>query len=566
MKKIIFNLLLCILSFNASAQNWPSVSGNNQRNGLSSITGPSSVISSYWNVTSTNPTTIAENIYTYNDRFVNSRAQFAPVYIAKIECRNLQTGSLLWESPFISATSILLALGFDEHAVYAHDYDTDSVYALSPDDGSILWTCPVTSMSYAPMDGIFFTCERDLVMNGPDPFTSTMRVNRITGDTMWTNDNVISVTPSAVAAMNDSTMYRIDGTITTPKRLYAIDINTGATKYYSADIPGDGDQENPLCIGPDGTIYFLRDGGLIYAFRDNGSGFTQLWGYSPVNLPFGFTTLSVDNSGNVLMLDNDKLIRLHRSTGAVMDSSLITFPQARITVGADSTVYINDENGMYYALSHDLQTVKWSLTVPGNSYAGPVLAKDGIFIICGAGTTITAYKDSVTIAPVADFSADTTWVTTGDSIELNDQSSFSPTAWLWIFPGGTPATASTQNAFVSYALPGTYEVTLIVSNSSGSDTLTRKCYIEVDAATNIVVPGYGELVTVGPNPANEQLAIRNAAGSELTCFDSMGRLVMTKKITADAETIGVQQWQPGLYLLTFSNAGGFQAIRIVVSR
>lgn len=562
--KNLFYFLLILFTSPSVAQNWSSVNGNNFRNGLSRATGPSSATVPYWTATSTNPADIGANIYAYNDRFVMSRVKFSP-YNAKIECRDLHTGSLIWVSPFISATSILYTAGFNEHAVYAHDYDTDSLYALSPVNGSIIWKCAVTSMSFAPMDGVFFTCTNDIIINGPDPVVSTMRISRETGDTIWTNTNVISVTPSAVMAVNDSCVYRIDGSIVTPKRLYAIDVNTGITKYYSASVPGDGDQENPLTIGPDGTIYFLRDGGFVYAFRDNGAGFTQLWTYNPVSLPLGLSNITIDINKDLLMLDNGRVIRISHVTGMATDSSLITLSQARITVGADSTVYVNDMTSMYYALSHDLQTVKFSLNAGTNYYAGPVIAKDGVFIIAGAGTSIAAYKDSVTIAPVADFSADTTIVSAGSPLQFNDQSSFVPASWQWSFPGAATPSSNVQNpAGIIYSIPGTYEVSLTVTNIYGSDSVTKTCYIEVIQASDIDESDATHGVTVYPNPVSEYFQINTPGSCTLSCFDFQGKCILPDLIFNTNIKVDVTNWKPGVYLLRFRDGKKEYSKKLVV--
>lgn len=49
----------------------------------------------------------------------------------------------------------------------------------------------------------------------------------------------------------------------------------------------------------------------------------------------------------------------------------------------------------------------------------------------------------------------------------------------WIFEGGTPATSAIANPNVTYANAGKYDVTLIVSNANGSDTLILEDYVEV---------------------------------------------------------------------------------------
>lgn len=59
-------------------------------------------------------------------------------------------------------------------------------------------------------------------------------------------------------------------------------------------------------------------------------------------------------------------------------------------------------------------------------------------------------------------------------VGFNDASSGSPTSWSWNFggvpPAVSPGTATNPNAVVIYTTPGTYFVTLTVSNASGSNT------------------------------------------------------------------------------------------------
>src|SRR5207247_2607385 len=46
------------------------------------------------------------------------------------------------------------------------------------------------------------------------------------------------------------------------------------------------------------------------------------------------------------------------------------------------------------------------------------------------------------------------------------------TSWKWILPGGFPDTSYQQNPKgVCYSSPGTFPVTLIVANSTGTDTI-----------------------------------------------------------------------------------------------
>ncbi|NIM16060.1 MAG: PKD domain-containing protein [Candidatus Aminicenantes bacterium] len=81
--------------------------------------------------------------------------------------------------------------------------------------------------------------------------------------------------------------------------------------------------------------------------------------------------------------------------------------------------------------------------------------------------------------PVADFTADKTTVMATDSVNFTDLSTNNPTSWDWTFPGGTPSTSTEKNPTITYNTPGTYDVTLTVSNSAGTDTMTKVNYITV---------------------------------------------------------------------------------------
>lgn len=58
--------------------------------------------------------------------------------------------------------------------------------------------------------------------------------------------------------------------------------------------------------------------------------------------------------------------------------------------------------------------------------------------------------------------------------------SINANSYQWTFPGGTPTTSTEINPTVCYSTAGSYDVTLISSNASGSDTLTLINYITVN--------------------------------------------------------------------------------------
>ncbi len=65
------------------------------------------------------------------------------------------------------------------------------------------------------------------------------------------------------------------------------------------------------------------------------------------------------------------------------------------------------------------------------------------------------------------------------TVDYTDQSLGGATSWVWTFPGGTPATSTLQNPTVTYATPGDYDATLVVSDGTGSSTLTKTEIVSV---------------------------------------------------------------------------------------
>lgn len=67
----------------------------------------------------------------------------------------------------------------------------------------------------------------------------------------------------------------------------------------------------------------------------------------------------------------------------------------------------------------------------------------------------------------------------GTSVSFTDQSAGAPVSWAWAFEGGSPATSTSQNPQVIYNVPGSYDVQLIVSDGTVTDTLTEADFIQV---------------------------------------------------------------------------------------
>ncbi len=81
--------------------------------------------------------------------------------------------------------------------------------------------------------------------------------------------------------------------------------------------------------------------------------------------------------------------------------------------------------------------------------------------ICGTGATICQTVIAGCPTPVAAFN----FQANGLTVNFNDQSLGSPTAWTWTFGNG--ASSTQQNPQVTYSAPGTYQVCLQATNACG---------------------------------------------------------------------------------------------------
>lgn len=84
------------------------------------------------------------------------------------------------------------------------------------------------------------------------------------------------------------------------------------------------------------------------------------------------------------------------------------------------------------------------------------------------------------VPPVAAFTANSTTIAAGSCVNFSDQSTFSPTSWAWTFQGAATLSSTQQNpSNICYNDSGCFDVTLVVFNADGGDTLVKTCYINV---------------------------------------------------------------------------------------
>jgi PKD repeat protein len=99
---------------------------------------------------------------------------------------------------------------------------------------------------------------------------------------------------------------------------------------------------------------------------------------------------------------------------------------------------------------------------------------------------------TVVAAPTANFTGSPTSGCAPLTVVFTDLSTGNATSWSWNFTGGDPASATGAGPHtVTYNSPGTYTVSLTVSNDCGSDTETKTEYITAEDCTPAAAGGIG---------------------------------------------------------------------------
>ncbi|KAA3624186.1 MAG: PKD domain-containing protein [Bacteroidetes bacterium] len=115
---------------------------------------------------------------------------------------------------------------------------------------------------------------------------------------------------------------------------------------------------------------------------------------------------------------------------------------------------------------------------------------------CSSDTT--QQEIALFLSPQAAFEVSDQQICTGASVTFSALSDNDDYSYSWTFEGGTPSASDEINPIVSYNQIGSFGVQLIVSNPTGSDTLSMDQYISVGEApaasfSHQIIEGTGEV-------------------------------------------------------------------------
>ncbi len=170
--------------------------------------------------------------------------------------------------------------------------------------------------------------------------------------------------------------------------------------------------------------------------------------------------------------------------------------------------------------------------------------------------------------PHADFSSD---ITSGDApltVNFTDQSYNTPyyPDYMWTFEGGNPSTSSEQNPQVVYENPGTFSVSLKVSNQDGADSLTKSAYILVTGIDEFNKP---ELILIYPNPVEDYLYLKNNSPTGnfvISVVDVTGKVLHKQWMNKKDNVLDLHKLEKGVYWLQLDFENGFRTVKPLIKQ
>jgi PKD repeat protein len=100
----------------------------------------------------------------------------------------------------------------------------------------------------------------------------------------------------------------------------------------------------------------------------------------------------------------------------------------------------------------------------------------------GSSTVTKSNYIAVSTPSGAAFSGSPTAITSGKTVSFTDESTGTPTSWLWDFGDGSTSTQQNPSHAYTSATARTYDVTLTVTNALGSSTLKKTAYVSLTIA------------------------------------------------------------------------------------
>ncbi len=134
----------------------------------------------------------------------------------------------------------------------------------------------------------------------------------------------------------------------------------------------------------------------------------------------------------------------------------------------------------------------------------------------------------------------------------------------WTFEGGDPTTSTEDVVAVTYTTAGSFTTTLIAYNTDESQTDTVTLSVTVtDSGVAIDENAISE-ISVYPNPTSSIINIAAEGMQNITIIDMAGRVVMSKDVNSNFETISAEGFAKANYMVRITTADGVVIKNIIV--
>ena len=332
--------------------------------------------------------------------------------------------------------------------------------------------------------------------------------------------------------------------------------NQGSSWTMMGTQPDQTTYINEFAIAPSNSqvIYVVKNAG-VYKTTNGGSSWSTLSGLPTTDAPtyvavhpsnpnVVYVTYSGYTTGSkVFVSSNGGTSWTNYSTGLPnIPANCITFQK-----GSHGGLYVGMDVGVYYI---DSTLTSWQSFNAG--LPDVIVTQIEIFYSTGKVRAATYGRGiwesseyvSTSAAPVATFTASTTAVCAGGSVNFTDNSTNNPTSWAWTFPGGAPASSTSQNpSGILFATAGSYTVSLTATNSIGNSSHTQ--VITVNPAPSV---GSSAITSTFCAGANTTL---NATGATTYSWSPSTGLSATTGASVTATPVSNQT-----YTVTGTNSSG----------
>ena len=134
----------------------------------------------------------------------------------------------------------------------------------------------------------------------------------------------------------------------------------------------------------------------------------------------------------------------------------------------------------------------------------------------------------------------------------------------WTFEGGDPTTSTEDVVAVTYTTAGSFTTTLIAYNTDESQTDTVTLSVTVTESGVAVDENAISEISVYPNPTSSIINIAAEGMQNITIIDMAGRVVMSKDVNSNFETISAEGFAKANYMVRITTANGVVVKNIVV--